>query len=247
MSERLRDWLVRSYPEYAFGGFTDADGTIRFYARVNALLSPNSVVLDVGCGRAAYMGDPVAFRRGLRVLRGKVHRVIGIDMDRNAQTNPCIDEFRLMTTGAWPLEDASVDLALADYVLEHVEDPAEFFSEAARVLRPGGYLCVRTTNRRSYVGFASALIPNGRHGQVVTRVQTVREERDVFPTLYHCNTPGRLRRAFAAHFEAVVYAVDSEPQYLSFSSLAFRLGVMHQRHAPKFLGPGLFGFGRRRP
>ncbi len=40
----------------------------------------------------------------------------------------------------WPVDDASVDLAFATETLEHVDDPAQFLSEAYRVLRPGGRL-----------------------------------------------------------------------------------------------------------
>lgn len=245
-SGSVDDWIATSYPEYEFGGFTDADGTIRFYARVNALATPQSVVLDVGCGRGEYAKDPVAVRRDLRVLKGKVQRVIGLDPDPVAATNPFIDEFRSLTSDRWPLEDRSIDLIVADCVVEHVEDPAAFFSEAARVLVAGGHLCMRTTNRLSYVGLASSLVPNSMHPRVLSRVQEGREERDVFPTVYRCNTARRLRRAYRkAGFTSVVYAVDSEPRYLSFSSLGFKLGVLHQRFAPRWLGPALFGFGRR--
>lgn len=42
----------------------------------------------------------------------------------------------------WPVEDASADLVVAMLVLEHVETLSHFFSEAARVLRPGGEVFV---------------------------------------------------------------------------------------------------------
>ncbi|MDA3924611.1 MAG: hypothetical protein PF904_07930 [Kiritimatiellae bacterium] len=51
------------YPESKFGGFTDIDGTITFFNRVNALIKPSFVVLDVGCGRGAYSEDPVSLRK----------------------------------------------------------------------------------------------------------------------------------------------------------------------------------------
>ena len=38
--------LEAFYPESKFGGFTDLDGTIRFYLRVNALLEPGFTVVD---------------------------------------------------------------------------------------------------------------------------------------------------------------------------------------------------------
>lgn len=35
--------LTRAYPEYAFGQFTRVDGTVAFFSRVNALLTPTAV------------------------------------------------------------------------------------------------------------------------------------------------------------------------------------------------------------
>jgi len=47
------------YPESRFGGFTDIDGTMVFYSRVNALIEPSFHVLDLGCGRGAHVEDPI--------------------------------------------------------------------------------------------------------------------------------------------------------------------------------------------
>lgn len=239
--------LMSSYPEIAFGGFSEMDSMVSFYIRVNALVGPSTVLADIGCGRGAYGEDPLPFRRNLRVFRGRVARVIGLDVDPEASENPHIDEFRLLTGSAFPLDDASVDVILADAVIEHVEDPQTFFRECARVLRPGGYLCLRTTNLLSYVGMAARLIPNRLHARILSRVQNRREERDVFPTLYRCNTIGKLRRALErSGFEAVVYGVHGEPSYLAFSKPVFKLGVALHRLAPRSFGASLMGFARRR-
>ncbi len=40
------------YPEARFGNFTDIDGTMTFYTRVNGLIKPYDIVLDVGCGKS---------------------------------------------------------------------------------------------------------------------------------------------------------------------------------------------------
>ncbi len=48
----------RFYPESRYGGFTDIDGTVAFFARVNALLRPSFTVLDFGCGRGSHIDDP---------------------------------------------------------------------------------------------------------------------------------------------------------------------------------------------
>lgn len=84
-------------------------------------------------------------------LRGTCSRVIGTDATPDGSTNPLIDEFRLISDQRrWPIGDAAVDVALSDWVLEHVESPDRFFSECASVVKPGGYLCIRTLNLYGY-------------------------------------------------------------------------------------------------
>ena len=242
------NYMKAFYPESRIGGFTDLDGTIAFYTRVGVLTGPESVVLDVGCGRGEYAGDPVSVRRELRIFRGKCAKVIGIDVDPAAGVNPFIDEFRPIELQRWRLDDESVDTCICDTVLEHVEDPDGFFAEAARVIRPGGHLCLRTPNVLSYVGLLSKLIPNKRHAAVLAKVQARRAAEDVFPTLYKCNTRARLRAMFRKHrFDASVYGYEAEPSYLSFSKLAYALGVLHQKFAPNALKVSLFAFGRKLP
>src|SRR5579859_8201431 len=170
-----RPTASRLHPELDFGGFTDIDGTVLFHARVQELLRPDAIAVDVGCGRGAQADDPVRLRRDLRILRGKCSQVIGLDVDPAAAGNPFIDQFRLIeSSGRWPLETGSADLAVADFVLEHIADPQTFFGEAARVLRPGGVLCIRSINAWSYVALASRLVPNGFHARLLHQVQPER-------------------------------------------------------------------------
>lgn len=99
------------YPESRFGGFTDVDGTVIFYSRIGALVRPCFVVVDCGCGRGSHSEDPSAFRRNLRCFKGKVSKVIGLDVDASAAENQTIDEFRQLVPGRpWPLENQSADL-----------------------------------------------------------------------------------------------------------------------------------------
>ncbi|MGC2110584.1 MAG: class I SAM-dependent methyltransferase [Candidatus Korobacteraceae bacterium] len=233
------------YPEIRFGGFSDSDGTVTFYNRVNAMTTPDSVVVDFGCGRGRHADDPVAFRRGLQCLKGRVARVIGLDVDLAGQQNPTLDEFRaLRPEEAWPIEDGSVNLVLCDCVLEHLPKPSLFFSEAHRVLVRGGFLCLRTTNLLGYVGLAAKLIPKRLHTSVLHKAQGMREEKDIFPTLYRCNTIRSIRREMKAHgFHAVVYGHNAEPSYFNFSRLAYAAGVLHQKMAPGAFGITIFAFG----
>lgn len=241
------DLLRRYYPESEFGGFTDVDGTVAFYTRVRALLAPSSIVVDVGCGRGGALDGTAPIQRELPLLRGSCKRVIGIDVDEAAAVNQLVDEFRLVESGSWPLETGSADLCVCDWVVEHVEDPPSFFAESARVLRPGGYICVRTLNLMSYVGVASRAVPNALHSRVLAWAQPARRHADVFETTYKCNTRRRLQAELdRACFDACVYGHNPEPAYFGSSPLLYRLGVWYGRHAPRAVAVTLFGFGRRR-
>ena len=233
------------YPESFFGGFTDIDGTIAFFNRVNSLLEPSFTVLDVGCGRGASDKDPVPLRRNLRILRGKVARVIGIDVDPDAQKNPFLDEFHLLQGDAWPLENDSVDLIVCDNVLEHVANPERFFLEIRRVLKNAGFLCIRTANRWSYIAIAATFIPDRYHSMVLSAVQDGRERQDIFPTVHKCNSIRKIRSIMTRNgLEPVVYGYEAEPSYLAFSAIAYFFGVIHQKFAPAFIKPAIFAFGK---
>jgi SAM-dependent methyltransferase len=234
------------YPESRFGGFSDIDGTITFYNRVNALLRPADVVVDIGCGRGAYADDPIDYRRRLRILKGKCRSVIGIDVDLEAEQNPFIDEYRRIITLRWPVESQSIDLCLSDNVLEHIQNPDNYFSEISRILKPGGFICIRTPNLRSYFGLVSKLVPNRQHIQVLGQVKDRVNPEDVFPTDYRCNTIGCIRKYLQKHgFEHTVYGYDAEPSYLSFSRWTYLLGVLHQRFAPGYFKVGIHAFGKK--
>jgi len=233
------------YPESRFGGFTGIDGTIAFFNRVNALLAPSSVVLDFGCGPGAYGDDPIPYRRNLRILKGKVDKVIGVDVDAQAGANPFIDEFRLIDNGRLPVGDGAIDLVLANFVVEHLPDPAAFFAECARVLKTGGYLCIRTSNSWSYVAILSRLIPQKLHRSLLSKVQEGRKEEDVYPACYRCNTTWRIRSLLKkSNFEYVVYGHEPEPGYLSFSKICYWLGAVYGRVVPSFMRASVIAFAR---
>ncbi len=244
-----KDYMSRYYPESRFGGFTDVDGSIAFYLRVQSLMTPSSVVLDVGCGRGARAQDPVSIRRDLCLLRGKCQRVLGIDVDKRITGNPFVDEYRPIEGDGWPVEDETVDVCVSNSVLEHVPSPAQFFSECRRVIKPGGYLCIRTPNALNYISIASRLIPDRFQVAVLKKVSdTERHEEDIFPTLFRCNTRRKIRKMLDSHgFEHCVYGFEAEPYHLSLCRLTYWLGVMHQRLSPNFLKSTLFVFAKKKP
>jgi ubiquinone/menaquinone biosynthesis C-methylase UbiE len=174
-----------------------------------------------------------------------VTKVVGIDVDANAENNLCLDEFHLIKDDVWSVDSNSIDLIVCDNVLEHIEKPDCFFSEVKRVLKNGGFLCVRTPNRWNYVALLATLIPNKYHGRVVSVAQKGRKNEDVFPTVYRCNSVRKLKKMMRqVGFECTVYGYESEPSYFSFSKIFYFMGVLHQRFAPSCFKAAIFGFGR---
>lgn len=240
------DYKYIFYPESRFGGFSTVDGTLAFYHRVNALVNRTSTIIDVGCGRGAYQDDPVPYRKQIRILKGKCARVIGIDVDVQGQENPFLDEFRLIKNHGWPVENDLADLCLSDNVLEHIESPDIFFSECSRILKPGGYVCIRTPNQLSYFGLVARLVPNSQHISVLNKAKDRVIEQDVFPTFYRCNTIPGIRKKLTKHgFTACVYGYEAEPAYLSFSKISYALGVFLSRFTPNLFKVGIHVFGQK--
>lgn len=108
----------------------------------------NGVVLDIGCS-AGYGANHLA-REGRLVL--------GIDDEpavvqsaarhhrRRGLSYACMDGMHL------GVRSASVDLACAFQVLEHVSDSNRFLAELARILRPSGLAILSTPNALTHQG-----------------------------------------------------------------------------------------------
>ena len=86
-------------------------------------------LLDYGCGSMPY--KPVFAER--------VDEYHGADL----ATNDCADVL-LSSTGTLPLQSARFEIVLSTQVLEHVEDPALYLTEAQRVLKEDGVIILST-------------------------------------------------------------------------------------------------------
>ena len=217
-----------------------------FMVSAQVVAARSQVVAEVGCGRGVLV-DLEQPGGAWQDLRGEGRTVIGIDIEQTGAENPVIDEFRLIgRDGRWPLDDASVDLAVSDYVLEHVTDPTAFVRELARVLRPGGTFIGRTVSRHSILAAAARVVPNDHHAKALERLQPGREERDVFHTAYKMNTRQDLARVFDADFDwALAHRTGLEQYFKPWPRL--RRGVAQvERHLPTSMWMALVVFARRR-
>lgn len=246
MSAPIAAGRLRLYPEMAFGGFCRRDGTVAFYTRVNALLQRDHRVLDYGCGAGSHASALPPFPKSLQVLRGRVAEVIGTDVG-DGNENPYIDRF-IPITGEHDvaLPNASIDLMVCDWGLEHFEHPQGFFAECRRLLKAGGYLCLRTPNKWHYSSIGASLLPFRLHHAVRRWLGQFHTEADVFPTYYRCNTRGALSRALRANgFAAHVYAHRGESHLAGAGTVPGLVGEAIELLSPPLFWHELHVFARR--
>jgi SAM-dependent methyltransferase len=121
----------------------DANGTSRERARfvLDRVLhhAPRSArVLDYGCGGGFLLRH--ARERGLEA--------VGLDIGAEAQ-RVCRRQGFEVVRDVTELEPASFDAIVLHHVFEHVPDPRQTLHELARLLAPGGALCLEVPNAGS--------------------------------------------------------------------------------------------------
>ncbi len=102
-------------------------------------------IIDLGCGTGRFSA---ALRRRFSA------QVVAIDPSRNmlgiaAASATAGLAYVQATAGHIPLREDCADLVFASMVWHHIPDQHEAGREIVRVLRPGGYLCVRTPTREA--------------------------------------------------------------------------------------------------
>lgn len=239
--------LKRFYPEAAIGGFSRVDGSVEFWNRIAALIRPDWRVLDFGAGRGGHISeDPSEYRRRLKTLKGRVAYVEGCDVDPAVNDNPYLDSATIIAMGdPLPYPDASFDLVVANWVLEHVDRPEEVAAEMARVTKPGGWIAASTPNRWGYIAIATSLVPNRSHARMLERIQPGRKAEDVFPTRYKMNSGRALRRLFSPFGEVTVYTNSADPSYHFGNAILYRLGMLAHKLLPAGLQTALYLFVHR--
>jgi len=208
---------ARYYPEKALGGYTRVDGTLEYYSRINALLHADMSVLDFGAGRGAWFKEERIPRyiQHVRLLKGKVARCVGCDVDSAIFENDTVDEKIIISASEkLPFADETFDLISADYVFEHVTNPQFIFSELSRIVRKDGWICARTPNKYGYISLMTRLINNKYHKKILSKAQPERQEIDVFPTAFKANALRDIRQWFPSdQFKSYSYYYESEPSY----------------------------------
>jgi ubiquinone/menaquinone biosynthesis C-methylase UbiE len=135
----LRDsWETYAAQWIAWARTPGHDSYWRFHRdQFLALLPPpGRLTVDVGCGEG----------RLTRHLKNLGHNMVGVDgsatlVAEARELDPSVD-LRMADAASLPLDDCSADLAIAFMSLQDIDDMPTAIREIARVLEPGGRLCV---------------------------------------------------------------------------------------------------------
>ena len=213
--ERCKDIRDRHYP------MSERPVEI-FLSRLKALGGPKRALLEVGCGRSAGF---------LRTLSGDYGSLYGFDPEVPAPLQE--GNIRVAPGFAEHLElkDESVDVLTSIDVLEHLVDPKKAFQEFIRVLRPGGRILAMTPNKLHPPIFAARILSHGVR-QKINGFVTGTKDEDTFPAFYKLNTVPSFHRLADELGLKVISAeyITNHPQYLMFSRLCYRMGVIVERN-----------------
>jgi len=199
------------------------NGDVFFRAIVSDRLESGAYVLDLGCGKG---GKETEFR-------SEAALVVGCDISQTISMNSSVSTVVRGDANMLPFRSASFDVVVMDYVIEHLESPTRCAQETFRVLKSGGYLCLRTPNLYHYVSLVSYMTPHWFHRLVANRVRGISGpiEADVIKTYYRANTRHSVELVFtqAGFVPEQILMVEREPSYLMFSRPAFLIGYCYER------------------
>lgn len=118
-------------------------GRLQLVKSWGATIPSNSTGVDLGCGSGA---------AAQLLIREFAHNVTGFDISQyavDASLQRGVTTFQSDVT-TLPLEDASLDFAIALDVVEHIEDRYSLLTEISRVLKPSGK-CLITVPAHMYL------------------------------------------------------------------------------------------------
>jgi ubiquinone/menaquinone biosynthesis C-methylase UbiE len=110
------------------------EGYLKIVKKIITELPPGSKILDVGCGKGAYLKDINRIRSDLELY--------GVDIGNVKEFLPDYINFEVSSGDDLPFEDEKFDLIICFHVLEHVLNPMDFLREFNRVLKNEGLVYV---------------------------------------------------------------------------------------------------------
>ena len=140
-------------------------------------------------------------------FRGLGKRICGLEPDERVLHNAYLVDAKVGfgESIGWP--DATIDIVIADSVLEHLAEPVKVFAEISRVLKPGGMLHFETPNRSHYVPLIARLTTHA-FPKFYNKLRG-RDSYDTFATYFRAIRPSDVGKAGAGaglhleHFDLI--------------------------------------------
>jgi SAM-dependent methyltransferase len=169
---------------------------------VNLSLRGKPALLDIGSGKG-FDGSP-DLQRSLAQAAGSY---LGVEPDGEIRAEPIFSAVHRCIFEEAPISPASVEVAFAVMVLEHLASPRPFWDKLHAVLKPGGVFWGFTMDARHWFVPVSLLAKRLRVKECYLNVlhgNRGKERYENFPVYYCCNTAEQLRQYTKAFRDVTV-------------------------------------------
>jgi ubiquinone/menaquinone biosynthesis C-methylase UbiE len=209
----IKPQLDRLFPNFRTGGDY-------YRVAIKSRLIPGVTVLDAGCGQGGIITE----------FRPDINCLVGADLDLNAlDQNPNLDERLFGDLAVIGKPDASIDLVVGEFVLEHLADPAAVLNELKRVIKPGGAMIWLTPNIRHPVMALSRLTPRIWHDWWKRKVLNKTEK--VHAAHYRANTPETIKALTnQAGLRLEKIELAGNPEYLAVTRLMISPSIRLEKY-----------------
>lgn len=170
----LKEKLYKRLPDYVFSNDL-------FEKWVKQSLTPDTIWIDAGCGANLLVEELEKLSKFGIGIDEVVHPEI---KKKEKFLNAGLDNI--------PLPDDYADLVISNMVIEHIKDIDIVLKELNRILKKGGSLIFRTTNKIYPIQFLGNLIPKKIKDKIIYKLYGV-ESHDIFGTYYRMNTLKKIK------------------------------------------------------
>jgi SAM-dependent methyltransferase len=194
--------------------------------------APGRLTIEVGCGEG----------RVARELLALGHQVVGIDatpaLARAAASHPVPLPVAVADIARLPVRDAAADIVVCFMVLMDIEDLDGGVAELARVLEPGGTLCVAILHP---IGTSGLFIPGDEYGtfymgEYLASMRHVLDMERSDGGIFRLRVEHRPIEHYFRAFEAAGLAVTALREPRASEAIANREpGLASARRVPPFL------------
>lgn len=207
LESRLKQKIYSRLPDYIFSNDL-------FENWIKESLNSDSVWIDAGCGKNTLVSE----------FEGISSHGIGIDAVIHPELNPDKDKFIQGKLDNIPLPDSYADTIIMNMVVEHIENTERVFNELRRILKTGGNLIFRTTNKYYPTQLFGHLLPKKTKDKIIYKIFGV-ESHDIFGTFYKINTVNKIKRTLP-ELGFNIYRLEAVEDLHVFNPVIFELSYI---------------------